>query len=58
MVSVGFDIGGTFTDVFVVDEMSDETYREKVPTTPEDYAHGQFWGSGLSARRAILTWRT
>lgn len=37
---VGFDIGGTFTDFFVVDTETGETIQEKVPTTPEDFSEG------------------
>jgi len=39
-VRLGFDIGGTFTDVFAVDETSGDIMQEKVPTTPEDFSGG------------------
>lgn len=39
-VRLGFDIGGTFTDVFAVDETSGEIMQEKVPTTPDDFSRG------------------
>ena len=37
---VGIDIGGTFTDLAVVDEETGETSVIKVPSTPSDYASG------------------
>jgi len=39
-VRLGFDIGGTFTDFFVVDEESGEMIQEKVSTTPADFSAG------------------
>ena len=33
---LGVDVGGTFTDLLLIDEASGETYRAKVPSTPED----------------------
>jgi len=33
---LGVDVGGTFTDLLLIDEGSGETYRAKVPSTPED----------------------
>ncbi len=33
---LGVDVGGTFTDLLLIDESSGETYRAKVPSTPED----------------------
>jgi N-methylhydantoinase A len=37
---IGVDIGGTFTDVALVDEASGEIGVVKVPTTPHDFAEG------------------
>ncbi|MEO8738233.1 MAG: hydantoinase/oxoprolinase family protein [Casimicrobiaceae bacterium] len=37
---VGVDIGGTFTDVVLVDERSGEVFVTKVPTVPADAAQG------------------
>jgi N-methylhydantoinase A len=37
---LGFDIGGTFTDIFVVDEETGDIIQEKVPTTPENLSTG------------------
>jgi N-methylhydantoinase A len=33
---LGVDVGGTFTDLLVVDETSGRTFRDKVPSTPDD----------------------
>ena len=41
---VAMDIGGTFTDLVVVDEGSAETVSGKVLTTPADPAHGVLEG--------------
>ena len=40
MKLVGVDVGGTFTDVVLFDNESDETVIHKVPTTPEDPSRG------------------
>ena len=37
---LGVDVGGTFTDLLLIDEGSGETYRAKVPSTPEDSSIG------------------
>ncbi len=37
---VGIDIGGTFTDLAIVDEETGDTGVLKVPSTPDDYARG------------------
>jgi N-methylhydantoinase A len=37
---LGVDIGGTFTDVALVDEATGEIAVVKVPTTPRDFARG------------------
>ncbi len=36
----GIDVGGTFTDLILVDEVSGATHLAKVPTTVENQAHG------------------
>jgi N-methylhydantoinase A len=33
---LGVDVGGTFTDLLVVDEATGRTFRDKVPSTPDD----------------------
>ena len=40
MYSIGVDIGGTFTDVVMVDEQAGRTWLSKVPSTPPDFADG------------------
>ena len=37
---LGVDVGGTFTDLLLVDESSGHTYMAKVPSTPEDSSIG------------------
>ncbi len=33
---LGVDVGGTFTDLLVIDEATGRTFRDKVPSTPHD----------------------
>src|SRR5687768_7654508 len=33
---IGIDVGGTFTDLFMVDDRTGETFRHKLSSTPED----------------------
>ena len=51
---IGVDIGGTFTDVALVDEATGRIGIVKVPTTPRDFAEGVIDGlcQGLAARPA------
>src|ERR1044072_3345513 len=35
-LSIGIDVGGTFTDLFMVDDATGETFRHKLSSTPED----------------------
>jgi N-methylhydantoinase A len=37
---LGFDIGGTFTDIFAIDAETGDIIQEKVPTTPEVFSQG------------------
>ena len=37
---LGVDVGGTFTDLLLVDDSSGQTYTAKVPSTPEDSSIG------------------
>ncbi len=41
---LGVDVGGTFTDLLLVDESSGQTYMAKVPSTPEDSSIGVLQG--------------
>lgn len=37
---LGVDVGGTFTDLLLINEQSGETFTAKVPSTPEDSSRG------------------
>ena len=37
---LGVDVGGTFTDLLLIDESNGRTFRAKVPSTPEDSSKG------------------
>ena len=37
---LGVDVGGTFTDLLLINEQTGETYTAKVPSTPEDSSIG------------------
>jgi len=41
---LGVDVGGTFTDLLLVDESSGQTFMAKVPSTPEDSSEGVLHG--------------
>ncbi len=41
---LGVDVGGTFTDLLLIDESSGQTYMAKVPSTPEDSSLGVLHG--------------
>ena len=42
--SIGVDIGGTFTDLVMFDEVTGRLYNEKVLTTPKDPSVGVLEG--------------
>ena len=55
---LGVDIGGTFTDLLLINERTGETYSAKVPSTPKDSSVGVLNGvakicerSGIDPRR-------
>ena len=55
---LGVDVGGTFTDLLLIDESSGDTYMAKVPSTPEDSSIGVLNGidricseSGIDAKQ-------
>lgn len=48
---IGIDIGGTFTDVALVDETSGRIGVAKAPTTPADFAKGVLAALDLAMRR-------
>ncbi|GAB2679068.1 hydantoinase/oxoprolinase family protein [Aliiglaciecola sp. 3_MG-2023] len=37
---LGVDVGGTFTDLLLINEISGQTYTAKVPSTPHDSSEG------------------
>ena len=41
---LGVDVGGTFTDIFLVDQDSQAVYTAKVPSTPDDSSVGVLHG--------------
>src|SRR5262245_20224941 len=45
MKRVGVDVGGTFTDLILVDEESGRIAVDKVPSTPDDPARGTVAGT-------------
>ncbi|HYW03664.1 MAG TPA: hydantoinase/oxoprolinase family protein [Gammaproteobacteria bacterium] len=49
---LGVDVGGTFTDVLLIDEDSRRTYTAKVPSTPSDSSIGVLNGIGKVCERA------
>jgi N-methylhydantoinase A len=52
---VGIDIGGTFTDVAMVEEGTGRIALAKVPTTPLDFAQGVLDGLASGLARAAIT---
>jgi N-methylhydantoinase A len=49
---LGVDVGGTFTDLLVIDEDTGETFREKVPSTPDDPSRAVISGAKLVCDKA------
>jgi len=41
---LGVDVGGTFTDVLLINELSGEFHTAKVPSTPQDSSLGVLHG--------------
>ena len=41
---LGVDVGGTFTDLLLINEKDGSTHTAKVPSTPEDSSKGVFHG--------------
>ena len=41
---LGVDVGGTFTDLLMIDEDTGETWRAKTPSTPADPSIGVLAG--------------
>jgi len=56
-ISVGVDVGGTFTDLFMMDTESLEFRTAKVPTTVDDRSRGFMQGlQALGAKPAAIDW--
>ena len=51
---LGVDVGGTFTDLLLVDEADGSTYMAKVPSTPEDSSRGVLNGITAICERASI----
>ena len=52
---LGVDVGGTFTDLLVIDEESGRTFRDKVPTTPHDPSEAVIVGARKLCEQAGIT---
>ncbi|MBV8650565.1 MAG: hydantoinase/oxoprolinase family protein, partial [Alphaproteobacteria bacterium] len=50
-IRIGVDIGGTFTDLQILDEASGTSHSLKTPTTPDDPSIGLMTGIAEAARR-------
>ena len=49
---LGIDVGGTFTDLLLQDDVAGRTYRAKTPSTPEDQSIGVAEGIKLICKKA------
>ena len=49
---LGVDVGGTFTDLLIIDEASGQTFRDKVPSTPHDASEAVVAGARQLCERA------
>lgn len=52
---LGVDVGGTFTDLLIIDEVSGRTFRDKVPSTPHDPSEAVIAGARALCDRAGIT---
>ena len=52
---LGVDVGGTFTDILLMDEESGATYRAKTASTPEDQSVGVLRGIERACETAGIT---
>jgi N-methylhydantoinase A len=50
---LGIDIGGTFTDLFMSEVETGESFGLKTPTTPDDLVQGVLNGIGLLRERGV-----
>lgn len=51
---LGVDVGGTFTDLFLVNERSGEVFTAKVPSTPADQSIGVLHGIARVCEQAAV----
>ena len=52
---LGVDVGGTFTDLLIIDEVSGRTFRDKVPSTPHDPSEAVIAGARALCDRVGIT---
>jgi N-methylhydantoinase A len=52
---MGVDVGGTFTDILLIDENTGQTYRAKTPSTPHDQSVGVLAGMHKAATAAGIS---
>ncbi len=52
---LGVDVGGTFTDILLIDEESGATHRAKTSSTPEDQSVGVLRGIERACETAGIT---
>jgi N-methylhydantoinase A len=51
---IGVDVGGTFTDVLLIDEKNSQTFTAKVPSTPADSSIAVLHGIAQVCERASV----
>jgi N-methylhydantoinase A len=52
---LGVDVGGTFTDILLIDESSGQSFRAKTPSTPQDQSVGVLGGIQKVCTAANIT---
>ena len=52
---LGVDVGGTFTDLIVIDEATGRAFRDKVPSTPHDPSEAVVAGARQLAAKAGIS---
>ncbi|WP_321390551.1 hydantoinase/oxoprolinase family protein [Emcibacter sp.] len=52
---LGVDVGGTFTDLLLIEENTGETWRDKVPSTPQDPSIAVINGTGAICEKAGIS---
>ena len=54
---LGVDVGGTFTDILLIDEETGATFRAKTSSTPDDQSVGVLRGIDQACAAAGLSRR-